>query len=346
MDRIKFDPSNEIRYIPLNMNFEERFPFICVGKDSYACDIVIKHCLDISDKKECYNFQIGNYTSIGCDVEFIIDMNHDYKSVYQVVIELFGTGDISKEGLGQIVRRIKRKGQIIIGSDVWIGDNVTVLGGVTIGNGAVVAAGSVVVKEVPPYSIVGGNPAKIISYRFDEEICDKLKLIQWWNFSDEELLKAKEDLQGDPKLFVERYFDKVNFYERKSGNFVPRVTKEDIPRILVFIESDTRYPLYSYAIESFIAKYMKGGAELIIAYSLKDEIQTEIAKKLTDILGEIESEELMLNICGMEEEDEEAVISEVDYLITGRDKRNIIRMDYASKYGVDIISGADVPIQL
>lgn len=66
-------------------------------------------------------------------------------------------------------------------NDVWIGANVTILDGITIGNGSVIAAGSIVVKDVPPYAIVGGNPAKVIKYRFSQDIIDELEGIHFWD---------------------------------------------------------------------------------------------------------------------------------------------------------------------
>ena len=70
--------------------------------------------------------------------------------------------------------------EIVIGDCVWLGNRVTIVGNVNIGDGAIIAAGSVVVKNVPNYAIVGGNPAKIIRYRFPEEIIEKLNKIKWW----------------------------------------------------------------------------------------------------------------------------------------------------------------------
>jgi virginiamycin A acetyltransferase len=76
----------------------------------------------------------------------------------------------------------KSKGDVKIGNDVWIGTNALILSGIEIGDGAVIGAGSVVLKNVEPYAIVGGNPAKLIRYRFDEQIITKLREIAWWNW--------------------------------------------------------------------------------------------------------------------------------------------------------------------
>lgn len=76
---------------------------------------------------------------------------------------------------------------INIGNDVWIGVDSIVMDGVTIGDGAIVAAGSVVTKDVPPYAIVGGIPAKVIKYRFDKDVVDKLMEIKWWSLKDEQI---------------------------------------------------------------------------------------------------------------------------------------------------------------
>ena len=77
--------------------------------------------------------------------------------------------------------------QVNIGNDVWIATRVIIKDGVTIGDGAVIGAGAVVVKDVPPYAVVGGVPAKVIKYRFQQPIIDKLLQLQWWNASDEKL---------------------------------------------------------------------------------------------------------------------------------------------------------------
>ena len=97
---------------------------------------------------------------------------------------------------------------IIIENDVWIGYRVTILSGIRIGNGAIVAAGSVVTRDVPPYSIVGGVPARIIRYRFNQEIIRELLTDKWWDNSFE-WIKEHADLFEN----CEQY---LKFYRKKN----------------------------------------------------------------------------------------------------------------------------------
>ena len=99
------------------------------------------------------------------------------------------------------------KGDIIIKNDVWIGANVTIIDGVTIENGAVVAAGAVVTKNVPAYAIVGGNPAKVIKYRFTAELIKRIEELKFWEMSDEDI--ERFDIWSED---IEKLLDEVSAF--------------------------------------------------------------------------------------------------------------------------------------
>ena len=95
----------------------------------------------------------------------------------------------------------EKKISIEIGNDVWIGSRATILEGVNIGDGVVVAAGAVVTKDVPPYAIVGGVPARIIRYRFDEETIQNLLKMKWWEKDQEWIQNHADDFDDVKQLF-------------------------------------------------------------------------------------------------------------------------------------------------
>lgn len=143
-------------------NINNIFPIniVKVGKYSYGS-------LNIySWGNENEGLEIGNFVSIAEDVKFILGGNHQ--------LNIFTTYPFKVMMFGEKVEALT-KGKIIVKDDVWIGMSVLILSGITIGQGAVIAAGSVVTKDVPPYAIVGGNPAKILKYRFSSEIIEKVK---------------------------------------------------------------------------------------------------------------------------------------------------------------------------
>ena len=85
-----------------------------------------------------------------------------------------------------------QKGETNIGNNVWVGDSVIILPGVTIGDGAVIGAGSIVTKNISPFAIAVGNPAKVIKFRFDQKIIKQLLQIKWWSWSKKKILKNRD----------------------------------------------------------------------------------------------------------------------------------------------------------
>lgn len=122
--------------------------------------------LNVVDYGDKCRLIIKNFVSVAENVTFVLSGEHNINTIstYPFKVKIL----CAKEG------EASGKGDIVVSDDVWIGYGATILSGVRIGQGAVVAAGAVVTKDVPPYAIVGGVPAKVISYRFDEKVINKL----------------------------------------------------------------------------------------------------------------------------------------------------------------------------
>ena len=125
---------------------------------------------------------IGKFCSIACGTKFLFNCaNHTLKSLSTYTFPLFyEEWELEKSN---ITTAWDNKGDIVIGNDVWIGYETVIMAGVHIGDGAIIAARAVVTKDVPPYTIVGGTPAKEIRKRFDTEVIQQLLKLKWWDWS-------------------------------------------------------------------------------------------------------------------------------------------------------------------
>lgn len=124
---------------------------------------------------------IGKFCSIACGTKFLFNCaNHSLKSLSTYTFSLF----CEEWGLDERDMQVAwdNKGDIVIGNDVWIGYEAVILAGVHIGDGAIIGARSVVTKDVPPYTIVGGTPAKEIRKRFAPDVIFRLRTLEWWNW--------------------------------------------------------------------------------------------------------------------------------------------------------------------
>lgn len=159
-------------------------PNIVVGDFTYFADTyfekhVMHHYDFIGDK-----LIIGKFCQIGAGVEFVMNgANHQMNAVSTYPFYIFGSWDQSAPSKEDL----PFKGDTVVGNDVWIGQNSTILPGVHIGDGAIIGLNSVVTRDVPPYTIVAGNPAKAVKKRFDDELIDLLLKLKWWDKSIEEI---------------------------------------------------------------------------------------------------------------------------------------------------------------
>jgi len=132
---------------------------------------------------------IGRFCSIACGTKFLFtSANHTQKSLSTYPFPIF----FEEWGLNMmdVADAWDNKGDIVVGNDVWIGFEAVILSGVHIGNGAIIGARAVVTKDVPPYTVVGGVPAKEIKRRFDEATAAKLQQLAWWNWPVDQIRQA------------------------------------------------------------------------------------------------------------------------------------------------------------
>lgn len=144
--------------------------------------------------------RIGRFCSIASGVTILLGGEHHTEWVSSYPFSLIFPEAASLPGYPYT------KGDVVIGNDVWIGRNALLLSGITVGDGAVIGAGSVVSRDVEPYSIAAGNPARHVRYRFPAETIEALRRIAWWHWPLADVKQAWPALQsGDVEAFVERY---------------------------------------------------------------------------------------------------------------------------------------------
>lgn len=173
------------------IKFRERYPGFSIGLGTYGMP-------EVHDWAQGTTLSIGAYTSIADDVHIFLGGNHrtDWVSSYPFPAYM----DEAKGIPGYVTS----KGSVVIGNDVWLGSGSLILSGVTVGDGAVVAARAVVTRDVPPYAIVAGNPARTIAWRFDEETRLAIQATAWWSWPEAEVRSIVHHLcSGDVAAFLD-----------------------------------------------------------------------------------------------------------------------------------------------
>ena len=186
---------------PLNKHPMDGFPQVCFIKNTVRNpNIVVGDYTYYDDPDDSENFErnvlyhypfigdkliIGKFCAIARGVKFIMNgANHKTSGISTYPFQIFGSGwEKVMPGPGDL----PNKGDTVIGNDVWIGYDVLVMPGVRIGDGAIISSRSVVVRDVPPYTVAGGNPATALKQRFSEDVVADLQAIAWWDWPIEEI---------------------------------------------------------------------------------------------------------------------------------------------------------------
>jgi len=191
-------------------------PNITVGVFSYYSGYHHKHdfveCARyLHDKRDDVDkLHIGSYCSIGSGAVFMMAGNQGHNATWVSTFPFYFQANIFKKAKNAFLKA----GDTVIGNDVWIGSEAMIMPGVTIGDGAIIGARAVVVKDVPAYAVVGGNPASLIKYRFDEKEIKQLLMMKWWSWKEE---KVKESM---PFICSESLEKLWNYWSENKKNLI------------------------------------------------------------------------------------------------------------------------------
>lgn len=309
-----------------------------IGKESYIVSGIVENSDEghSSTNKMIHNLQIGRYCSIAEDVHFLIGRGKNYRRISTSNAKILHMAP-------NTINSYREKGSIIIENDVWIGRKVTIMSGVIIHNGAIIAANSHVVNDVPPYAIVGGNPAKVIGYRFEQDIIDKLQMIQWWYWSDEKIRENAEYFNDD----IERFCDK--FYLEEKDNFEKEYADYrnlETDKYLMVVDSNDNYSVLETVLDEFIQYFFADEQKELCLFLLENETVNEYIEQLVEIIGSILQEPEMKAKISVEVGCLEAAkkcLASAQHLIINRMPCTVKLMCFAEKFKkkIEIISGVD-----
>jgi len=169
------------RLLKPQVRFSKRYPTYSIGIGTYGMPVV-------HDWQEDSTLVIGSYCSIADNVQIFLGGQHrtDWVSTYPFPAYLAEAAHIKEFG--------GSRGDVVIGSDVWLCANITILSGVTIGHGAVIGSGAVISRNVEPYAVMAGNPAQRVRWRFDKEVRDELLNTAWWEWPEAEIRQIVDKL--------------------------------------------------------------------------------------------------------------------------------------------------------
>ena len=315
-----------------------------------ACSYINKAHLSLWDS----HILVGKFCSIANEVNFVVGGNHDYNSVTTFFInypDFLKYIKISTEEKELLLKEednplaksmVPKSYQVIIGNDVWIGAHVTIVNGVKIGNGAVIGTGAVVAKDVPPYAIVIGNPARIIKYRFSEDIINKLLAIKWWNWSPEKIVRNSKLFLNIEK-FVEKFYSADLQYPVPDdlGNKIKSDREQGKTVYTCIADFGALEPLWRKIIKEFIAAFRKNDSLMLTMWTGLG-VKNDSLKMIDDYIKSLNPNGISLPINVIISNNNKIfspyALIQANYFITTREDINTYCIDWLMNTQVKVIS--------
>ena len=303
---------------------------------------------------------VGKYCSIANDIKFLVGGNHNYNAVtsYEIrspeFLRYFNEEQIKEEENDDLpvhtplpanISKLFKTHQVIIGNDVWIGAHSTIVNEVSIGNGAVIGTGAVVAKDVPPYAIVVGNPARVIKYRFSKDIIRKLQAIKWWNWSPEKIIKIPRIFSNVEK-FVEKYYSPELEYPQQDELGDKLIKAKRQGKIIYSCIADFRViePMWKKIIKEYIQAFTKNDSLILIMWTGLN-VMPEDMKELNEHIKSLNTENKSLSLLLIQSTPEKIfspyALQQSHYFITTREDINTQCIDWLYNTNVKLVSSLD-----
>ena len=313
-------------------NSARKNKILTIGPHSYVEQIQI----DIGIEERSHVL-IGKFCSISLDVVFEIGQNHP---IYSASTYPFRAIPPLAPGIIDNPYTLDNHYHIILGNDVWVGRGAMFLSGVRVGNGAIIGAGAVVRKDVPPYAIVIGNPARIVKYRFPKKTIDQFQRIKWWNWTFEKILEHIDEMDNG-EVFAERYDTEPPETQTDATDTLKKLRAKGKDIFSYTIDPKDTKPTWEGVVDQYLFNFNKYTEAVLVlrALSGSEEILRQIKEKLSSSRDNALHPEVFLynddDITSME------LMRYTDVYLVGASPHHIYDMNWVDNFGIMVRSAFD-----